>query len=178
MALNVSKEIAGLKRMTLADLRRKYAETFGERITSRHKQFLVRRIIWRPQANQEGDLSERARQRARRLSADSDVRLTAPRTSAQSSAGPTTAGAIDIAMDGRLPMPGAITSRRYKGRMVEVRVLPRGFEYEGEVYQTLSAVARQITGAHWNGCYFFGLVTKGQRHLSDISPPPLVRHFV
>jgi len=58
-------------------------------------------------------------------------------------------------------MPGAIITRRYKGRTVEVRVLPRGFEYEGEVYRTLSAVAKQITGAHWNGYYFFGLCTKG-----------------
>jgi hypothetical protein len=52
MALNISKEIAALKRMTLADLRRKYAEAFGESTRSRHKQFLVRRIIWRLQANE------------------------------------------------------------------------------------------------------------------------------
>ena len=51
MALNVAKEIASLKRMTLADLRRKYAEAFGESTTSRHKRFLVRRIIWRLQVN-------------------------------------------------------------------------------------------------------------------------------
>jgi hypothetical protein len=164
MALNISKEIAALKRMTLADLRRKYAEAFGESTRSRHKQFLVRRIIWRLQANEEGGLSERARQRAKELAVDSDVRLTAPKTSASSSAGPTSVGTIDISMDGRLPMPGAIITRRYKGRTVEVRVLPRGFEYEGEVYRTLSAVAKQITGAHWNGYYFFGLCTKGQGH--------------
>ncbi len=131
MALNVSKEIASLKRMTLADLRTKYAEVFGESTTSRHRGFLIRRIIWRLQANQEGDLTERARQRARQLAADSDVRLTAPRTKASSSAGSTEVGTIDIALDERLPMPGAIITRCYKGRMVEVRVLPRGFEYEG-----------------------------------------------
>jgi hypothetical protein len=100
MALNVSKEIASLKRMTLADLRRKYAEAFGESTTCRHKQFLVRRIIWRLQANEEGDLSERARQRAKELAADSDVRLTAPRARTSSSAGATKIGTIDIAQDG------------------------------------------------------------------------------
>ncbi len=164
MALNVAKEIATLKRMTLADLQRKYAETFGEGTTSRHKEFLIRRILWRLQANEEGDLSERARRCARELAVDSDLRLTAPKTSASSSAGPTSVGTIDISMDGRLPMPGAVITRRYKGRTVEVRVLPRGFEYEGEVYRTLSAVAKQITGAHWNGYYFFGLSAKGQGH--------------
>ena len=38
-----------------------------------------------------------------------------------------------------------------------VHVLPKGFEYEGEVYRTLSAVAKAVTGAHWNGYHFFGL---------------------
>lgn len=161
MALNVSKEIAALKRMTLADLRRKYAEAFGESTTSRHKQFLIRRIIWRLQANQEGGLSQRARQRANKLAADSDVRLTAPRTKASSSRGPTKAGAIQIAQDERVPMVGAIITRQYKGETVEVRVLPRGFEFEGEVYRSLSAVAGKITGAHWNGYHFFGLGKKG-----------------
>ena len=46
MALNIGKEIRALKRMTVADLRRRYAEAFGESTTSRHKQFLIRRIVW------------------------------------------------------------------------------------------------------------------------------------
>ena len=44
MALNIGKEITAMKRMTVADLRRRYAEVFGESTTSRHKQFLVRRV--------------------------------------------------------------------------------------------------------------------------------------
>jgi hypothetical protein len=79
MALNIGKEIAALKRMTVPELRRKYAHVFGEDTTSRHKEYLIRRIVWRLQVNQEGGLSERARLRARDLAADSDVRLTAPR---------------------------------------------------------------------------------------------------
>ena len=38
-----------------------------------------------------------------------------------------------------------------------MRVLPRGFEYEGEVYRSLTAIAQKVTGAHWNGVSFFGL---------------------
>ena len=45
----------------------------------------------------------------------------------------------------------------FKGETVEVRVLPHGFEYEGDVYRTLSAVAKKVTGTHWNGPGFFGL---------------------
>ena len=161
MALNVGREITALNKMTVLDLRRKYAEVFGENTTSRHKQFLIRRILWRMQANQEGGLSERARQRAKELATNSDVRLTAPKMKTLTPGGPTQVSILQISQDERLPMPGAIITRRYKGEIVEVRVLPHGFEYEGDVYRTLSAVAKKITGTHWNGFHFFGLRTKG-----------------
>ena len=161
MALNVGREITALNKMTVLDLRRKYAEVFGENTTSRHKQFLIRRILWRMQANQEGGLSERARQRAKELAANSDVRMSAPRVKTSGSDGPTKVATIQISQDERLPMPGAVLTRRYKGQVVEVRVLPHGFEYEGDVYRTLSAVAKKITGTHWNGYHFFQLRTKG-----------------
>jgi hypothetical protein len=106
MALNVGREVTALKKMTVPDLRRKYAEAFGESTTSRHKEFLIRRIIWRLQANQEGHLSERARQWARELAADSDVRLTAPKTPAAPT-GPGTVASIQIShfLDPLRPWP-------------------------------------------------------------------------
>jgi len=111
--------------------------------------------------NQEGGLSERARLRARELAADSDVRLTAPCPRPVAPGGETTTTSIEFPQDDRLPMPGAIITRQYKNRTVAVRVLPRGFEYEGEVYRTLSAVAKKVTGTHWNGFNFFKLGQKG-----------------
>jgi len=163
MTLNISKELAALERMTLADLRRKHAEVFGEGTSSRHRQFLIRRILWRLQANEEGDLSDRARQRAKELAAHADVRLTAPQGKplASGTEAEVRVATIELSPDERLPMPGAIITRRYKGRLIEVRVLPHGFEYEGEIYRTLSAVARQVTGTHWNGFHFFRLRVKG-----------------
>ena len=70
MALNVAKEVAAMRGMTVPDLRRKYAEVFGEEARSRHKAFLIKRITWRMQANTEGGLSERARRRAEELAND------------------------------------------------------------------------------------------------------------
>jgi hypothetical protein len=64
MGLDVTKEVVALRRMTVPDLRRRYAEVFGEQTRCRHKEYLWRRIIWRLQAIEEGDLSERARRRA------------------------------------------------------------------------------------------------------------------
>ncbi|HRZ56219.1 MAG: DUF2924 domain-containing protein [Candidatus Latescibacteria bacterium] len=161
MALNIGKEITALKRMTVPELRRKYAVAFGETTTSRHKEFLIRRIVWRLQVNQEGGLSERARLRARELAAESDVRMTAPRPRPVAPGGETTTAPIEFPKDDRLPMPGAIITRRYKDQTIEVRVLPKGFEYEGDIYRTLSAVAKQVTGTHWNGFNFFKLCETG-----------------
>jgi len=162
MARNIGKEVAAMQRMKVAELRGKYAEVFGEETRSRHKQHLIRQIAWRLQANAEGGLSERARRRARELAADSDVRLTAP-PKAPSAAGPTRVVAVHISQDERLPMPGAIITRECKGQTVEVRVLPDGFEYAGEVYRTLTAVAKAVTGTHWNGYHIFGLGRKGAK---------------
>jgi hypothetical protein len=163
MNLNVGKEVAALKRMTVNELRTKYADVFGEETNARHKEWLVRRIAWRIQARAEGDLSQRARQRAAELANDADLRSSAPKTTrnapaaTQAAAQRTKTATISVAGDDRLPLPGAIICRQYKGQTVEVRVLPKGFEFEGEVYKSLSAVAKKITGAHCNGYYFFRL---------------------
>ena len=161
MALNIGREITRMQGMTVPDLRRKYAEVVGEDSTSRHKSFLIRRIIWHLQVQQEGGLSERARLRAKELAADSDLRLTEPRPRSVSSGALSIETAVRFSQDGRLPMPGAVLTRQYKGRTIQVQVLPRGFEYEGEAYRSLGAVAKKVTGAHWNGFAFFQLGEKG-----------------
>jgi hypothetical protein len=63
--------------------------------------------------------------------------------------------------DGRLPPPGTVLTRKYKGEALQVQVLADGFEYRGEVYPSLSAVAKAITGSHCNGFLFFKLAGKG-----------------
>ncbi|HUT62118.1 MAG TPA: DUF2924 domain-containing protein [Phycisphaerae bacterium] len=161
MGLNVEKEVVALKAMTVPELRARYAEVFGEECRSHHKALLWKRIIWRMQANQEGGLSERARRRAEELANDADLRLHAPETrTAVSTGGCTATGRIGAPPDSRLPVPGTVLVREYKGQTIRVTVLDDGFEYGGEVYRSLSAVAQKVTGAHWNGMLFFGLVGK------------------
>ncbi|MCP4593915.1 MAG: DUF2924 domain-containing protein [bacterium] len=164
MALNVGKEIAALRRMAIRELRAKHVEVFGEETRSHHKEYLVKRIAWRIQAQAEGGLSERARRRALELANDADLRTHAPRTHPdRAGGGPTKAAVIQIEHDPRLPMPGAIITRVYKGETVGVQVLPNGFEYEGEIYRSLSAVAKAVTGVHWSGYHFFRLGKNGKR---------------
>lgn len=52
--------------------------------------------------------------------------------------------------------------REWNGVTHEVMVLGDGFEYRGERYKSLSAIARAITGARWSGPRFFGLNGKGK----------------
>ncbi len=47
--------------------------------------------------------------------------------------------------------------RQFQGEMHEVRVVDEGFEYRGKRYESLSEIARQITGTRWSGPLFFGL---------------------
>jgi len=147
MTMNVGRQIAELRRMTVTQLRQKHLEAFGEPTRSGHKDYLVKRIAWRLQSQEAGDLSERARRRAEQLANDADLRTTAPKHPTDDTApGLTTRAAtlpptIPGDHDPRLPLPGSFVIRVYKGREIVVKVRPKGFEYEGEVYRSLSAVA-------------------------------------
>ena len=59
--------------------------------------------------------------------------------------------------DRRLPIPGTVISKVYKGTIIDVKVLDKGFEYAGTPYRSLSSIAKTVTGQHWNGYLFFGL---------------------
>ena len=157
MALDLEMGRAELEQMDLARLRARYLKLFGETTYTRYKSRLVRQILWRLQALEEGDLSERARRRAIELADDAHLRLTAP--------GPKRARRARVAPAPRrrLPSTGVVLTRRYKGKPLEVTVLDDGFAYEGKVFRTLSAVAKHITGSHWNGRLFFGLAKNGDR---------------
>jgi len=155
--LNIAREVAALKRMTVKELRGRYVEVFGEATRSGNKDWLWKRIAWRMQANAEGGLTERALRRAEELANDADLRLRRPPDRPASSPASTTRTAkVDFGDRAGELMPGTILTRPYKGRTITVTVLDNGFEFEGDVYRSLSAVAKAVTGSHWNGNYFFG----------------------
>jgi hypothetical protein len=165
MNTSVLMEIESLRRASMAGLREKYREVFQEETRSRHREHLFRRIAWRLQALAEGDLSERARGRAHQIAQDADLRKVAPRDffTVGGESFQTTRG--DRQQDRRLPLPGAVLSREWKGRTILVEVLAKGFRYENRQYSSLSAIAVAITGTRWNGLAFFGLTrtTGGER---------------
>ena len=162
MKLGTKRKIAEIERMTAGQMRQQYAKIFGESTCSGNRQWLFRRIAWRLQSLDEGGLSDRASRRARELAREQDVRVIPPAqmTMAPSRSVDATLEAPDFIKnnrDPRLPFPGTVLSRKYKGHIYQVTVLPNGFEYDGEVYRSLSAVAYAITGSNWNGFLFFNL---------------------
>ena len=60
------------------------------------------------------------------------------------------------------PRPGTVLQREWHGHQIRVEVLPDGFVWNGDSYGSLSAVARAITGARWNGRLFFGLTGRSK----------------
>ena len=155
MELNLVNELAALQRLSVGQLRQRFAELFGEATKASNRTWLVKRIVWRLQALAEGDLSERARRRAAELARDADLRLNPPQRKTTATTAPLEPVGIATPVDQRLPPPGTILTRPYKGQLVQVQVLTEGFAYGGRVYASLSAVAKAITGSHTNGFLFF-----------------------
>jgi hypothetical protein len=161
MNMRLEEELDALKRMTVSQLQRKYAEVFGEPTRAHNKPFLWKRIAWRLQVQAEGDISERARQRAQKLAREEDLRIHPPKGTFAPAPAPDKSRTVVLPFtpvrDERLPTPGTLLGRIYRGKRVEVEVLSKGFRYKGRNYPTLTAVAKEITGTHWNGYEFFGL---------------------
>ncbi len=160
-AKSIAAQVMALQKMRIAELRERYLELFGEETTSRNKTWLFRACAWRIQELAFGGLSERAKQRAKEIVRESDVR---PRRRDEVPPIPGTNTKVvafrpkPVSND---PLPGTVLTRAYKGREIHVRVLENGFEYDGQPYRSLSAVAKAVTGSHWSGRAFFGL-TRGK----------------
>lgn len=152
--------IAALRTLGVERLREEYLASFGEPTRSRNREWLFRSVAWQIQALAEGGLSERAKRRAVELARECDVR---PRRDVPKPVDPAEPkGATRIVTmppvrDAGRPLPGSVLVRVYKGREIRVRVLDSGFDYEGRILRSLTAVAEVVTGAHWSGALFFGL---------------------
>jgi len=158
----IGQQLAALQRLTMPELRRRYVEIFGEHTPANNRIWLIKRIAWRLQALAEGGLSERARQRAAELANDADLRMNPP-VPRRPKLAPTQPPISNEprAIDKRLPPAGTILVRKYRGETLQVQVLQQGFAYNGQIFKSLSGVAKAITGSHCNGFWFFGISHQG-----------------
>jgi hypothetical protein len=163
MNAEIGRQIDELRHMTTAQLQMKYRELFGQSSHSNHKDYLFRRVAWRLQAIVEGGLSERARQYAREIAEDADLRLCAPKHYGEAQSAVRMASA-SRRPDPRVPAPGTQLIKRYRKETITVTVLDDGYQYGLRVYKSLSAIAREVTGTQWNGLQFFGLTLHKEHH--------------
>jgi hypothetical protein len=157
--ISIATEVGRLGKMTVPQLRARHAELFGEPARSHHKEFLARQIAWRLQVESEGGLPEETRQLALAIAREAPLRVRIESAAARGAAvaDRTVTTRLATNQDGRLPMPGSLLMKEHKGETHVVKVLDNGFDYDGRLYRSLSAIAQEITGTKWNGFLFFGI---------------------
>ena len=147
---NVIVQIMALKEAPLNALQKKYGELYGKEALSNNRTYLWRRIAYRLQELEYGGLSKKAQKRLKELIELYDPINNRTLRSKSIKKRP------DF-RDERLPIPGTVIVKNYKGKKLEVKVLEKGFEYNNKIYRTLTRLAREITGSHWSGYEFFNI---------------------
>lgn len=146
MPKGVVTQIASLSAMPMEKLRTLWKELHGTEAPHHIRGFLEKRIAYRLQEaeyrKQDPVLLNRNERRI-----DALVRT----------------GQVAKRDEDLKPLPGTVLSRVYLDE--EHRVTVRGdgqYEYKGQLFRSLSKVAREITGTQWSGPLFFGLKKSGK----------------
>lgn len=134
---SLEARIEALRRLDIEGLRDAWQARHGHRPAIRSRDLLRRMLAFDMQAQVYGGLDADLRQRLRKAA------TAAPKKAAL--------------------QPGTTITREWRGERHVVEVIEDGFLYDGANYDSLSEIARVITGARWSGPRFFGLVNAGKR---------------
>jgi len=137
----VLPRLAALRNAPIADLKEQWRTLYGKEPPAFSRSYIENRLAYRIQELAYGGLRPETRKRLEALGERLDGGNAVLRR---------------IRADNR-PLPGTQIIREYEGVQHVVTVRADDFEYEGRPYQSLSAIARHITGTRWNGWVFFGL---------------------
>ena len=133
--------LAALKLMSVNDLKAEWQALFNAPAPNNSRTFLEGRLAYRIQELTYGGPDKQTRRLLDLLADEVEGTLTRK---------------AQIA-DPRNPVVGTKLIREWDGTAHTVTVLKDGFDWGGQRYKSLSAVARAITGTRWNGYRFFGL---------------------
>ena len=137
----VLAQLAALKTTSTADLKALWRKLNDTEPPPYNRRFLESRLAYRIQELAFGGLKPAMLKKLEALGEQIDGRCSGkrrPRTDAK-------------------PIAGTRLVREWQGTVQTVTVTADGYEWQGRPYQSLSAVARAITGTRWNGWTFFGL---------------------
>src|SRR5438045_2791609 len=133
-------EIRRLADLDLAALRNRWKALFGNPAPlSLRRKFLARAVAYQMQVEAHGGLSNSTKRRLREIA------------EAVRRGNPDAAGAA------RQIRPGTQMIRQWRDETHIVTSISQVFEWNGQTYKSLSAVAKEITGTNWNGYAFFGV---------------------
>jgi len=137
----IPARLAALKTTPTPDLKAQWRELFASEPPPFNRQYLVSRLAYRIQELAYGGLKPETIRRLEKLGEDLDGGNITKRR---------------IRTDIK-PITGTRLLREWQGVEHVVTVTADGFEWQGRPYQSLSSIARAITGSRWNGWVFFGL---------------------
>ncbi len=136
----IENEIAALEDMGAQELRRRWRHFYHtEQPAGLSRDLQTRAIAYKMQERVHGSLPQYVKRKLRTLAKQLET------------------GSSGKFKPGIMLKPGAKLVREWGGRPHNVVVLDDGFDYEGKRYPSLSAIAREITGARWSGPRFFGI---------------------
>jgi hypothetical protein len=136
---NVITQVAALRTMPTVDLKKKWKELYESEPPPFNRGYLESRLAYRLQEIAYGGMKN-----------ETLKRIEALRENIKGNS------SYDPNSKNRPPV-GAVLVREHRGIEHRVKVLQDGFEYNGHLYRSLTAVASHIAGVHWNGPMFFGL---------------------
>lgn len=138
--ISTAGELSALARLPLDELRREWRRLYHRDPPRISRDLLIRGIGYRLQELQHGGIGNATCRKLRTLAKMF-------RTEGR------------VAPDPGLSLkPGARLVREWHGRTHTITVTEEGFEYAGTTYPSLTKIAKKITGTHWSGPRFFGLV--------------------
>jgi hypothetical protein len=149
--MTISQKIRALQTLPPAALAERYTELFGREPRVRNVAWLRRQVAWKLQERELGGLTDRTRTRLDELMSGIDLPIAAATPRPRH---------VPTRPDSNTPMVGTTLTREWHGQQIRVEVRTDGFEWNGVLYKSLSACAKSITGAAWNGRLFFGLTTR------------------
>jgi hypothetical protein len=143
----IPARLAALKTTPTSELKAQWHDLFGTEPPPYNRRFLESRLAYRIQELAYGGLKPETVKRLEALGEQLDGGNITRRRIRQD----------------RRPIAGTRLIREWQGTEHTVTVLADGYEWQGRPYQSLSAVARAITGTRWNGWVFFGLESPRRR---------------
>ena len=164
-ASELDTHLGELERSDLPALRQQWFALFGNPAPRRlHRRMLRSAVGWKLQVNALGDVSSGTLKTMRKVAAE----LTAKRLKGRADG-----NRVEQLRLAHGPRTGTRLVRVWNSVTHVVEVTPSGYEYQSNVYRSLSTIAQRITGTKWNGPLFFGLREHRWPKFTEVSQPQL-----